>query len=337
MRDLLLLMRAPLAATAAANALVGLLLARSPAAPWTPDALGGAFCLALASCCLYWAGMVLNDLFDLERDRELHPGRPLPAGRVRPATAAGLGGGLLVAGGGLAAAAGALGGGGALRGLVGAGALAACVLAYDGFLKRFRVPGALAMGACRGANALLGPIAFGVWSPVAPLGPGGWALVYAVLLTWYVAALTGVSTLEDEEGSPAQIGLAFGATGAAPVAAGALTLLPGGWSPLGWLGFGLLAGRVVREAGAARAEGTRARGGRMTIALLKGLWLFDLGALLAGLGTGEATRVQLGLGLASLGALFAAGSLARRALFGPPPGPTAGPTSGGGQGAPPLS
>ena len=42
-----------------------------------------------------------------------------------------------------------------LHGLAAAGAVAICVLAYDAVLKRFRLPGAVAMGACRGANALV--------------------------------------------------------------------------------------------------------------------------------------------------------------------------------------
>lgn len=321
MRDLLLLARAPLAATAAANALVGLLLAR-PAGPWDARALAGALALALASCCLYWAGMALNDVFDLERDRSLHPTRPIPAGRVSRAGGALFGAALLAGGLALGAAAGALlaGAAGALRGLAGAGAVAACVLLYDGWLKRWRLPGSLAMGACRGVNALVGPLAAGALSAPLELGApgGGLALAYAALLTFYVAALTGVSTLEDEDAPRTRVALAFGATAAAPLAAAALTLVPGGASPLALLGWGPLVWRVAREGAAAAREGTRTRGGRMTIALLRGLWALDLGALLAGLAGAPAAVLAAGLG--ALAALFALGALARRALFGPPPG-----------------
>src|SRR5262245_60563766 len=54
--------------------------------------------LLLASACLYSGGMVWNDLFDVEQDRQERPFRPLPSGRVRPREALRLGTGLLAAG-----------------------------------------------------------------------------------------------------------------------------------------------------------------------------------------------------------------------------------------------
>src|SRR5271170_6485926 len=95
LRDVLRLVRAPLAATAIADGLAGYLLATvrfaedtgsspvlEPIADVKPLLLA-----ALASTALYWAGMALNDYFDLERDRKVYPQRPLPSGRV-PATLA---------------------------------------------------------------------------------------------------------------------------------------------------------------------------------------------------------------------------------------------------------
>ena len=38
--------------------------------------------LAAASALLYSAGMVLNDVFDVELDRQEQPYRPLPSGRI---------------------------------------------------------------------------------------------------------------------------------------------------------------------------------------------------------------------------------------------------------------
>src|SRR2546423_1408094 len=64
-----------------------------------------------SSACLYGAGMVWNDYFDLEQDRKERPFRPLPSGRIRPAAAARLGAALLAAGLALAAASGWTGGG----------------------------------------------------------------------------------------------------------------------------------------------------------------------------------------------------------------------------------
>ena len=74
----------------------GLLLSRWPA-----------FLLLLgASACLYMAGMVFNDYFDIEQDRRERPDRPIPSGAVSARHAALLGAFLLTAGVGLAAVAG---------------------------------------------------------------------------------------------------------------------------------------------------------------------------------------------------------------------------------------
>ena len=43
--------------------------------------------LIAASAALYLAGMVLNDVFDIELDREEQPYRPLPSGRISLAAA----------------------------------------------------------------------------------------------------------------------------------------------------------------------------------------------------------------------------------------------------------
>src|SRR5438094_447674 len=54
--------------------------------------------LPAASACLYSAGMVWNDFFDLEQDRRERPFRPLPSGEIHPRQAAVLGTLLLLAG-----------------------------------------------------------------------------------------------------------------------------------------------------------------------------------------------------------------------------------------------
>ena len=74
---------------------------------------------------LYASGTALNDVFDLEVDRDERPGRPLPSGRVSTRTAAWLGGLGLVIGPALALASGS-----AASGVV-AAILAGCILAYD--------------------------------------------------------------------------------------------------------------------------------------------------------------------------------------------------------------
>ena len=71
------LMRLPNVFTAMADVAMGFLFTHPSLEPL------GVFCLLLlSSSCLYTAGMVLNDVFDLEMDRRERPQRPLPSGRM---------------------------------------------------------------------------------------------------------------------------------------------------------------------------------------------------------------------------------------------------------------
>ncbi len=121
--------------------------------------------LIAASAALYLAGMVLNDVFDIELDRDEQPYRPLPSGRISLRAARRLGWNLLSIGVMLAAAATVL-----LErvpsahadslfiawrpALVAAG-LAVLIVLYNAGMKR-TVLGPLAMGGCRTLNVLLG-------------------------------------------------------------------------------------------------------------------------------------------------------------------------------------
>jgi len=114
--------------------------------------------LCLASGCLYTAGMVLNDVFDIEQDRRERPNRPLPSRRISPAVARAVGFGLLVTGIALGGLTGYLPGVSATfpwRAGVVAALVAVCVVLYDVVLKRYIV-GPLFMGLCRFFNVLLG-------------------------------------------------------------------------------------------------------------------------------------------------------------------------------------
>jgi|SRR5262245_8685033 len=104
--------------------------------------------LVLASGCLYTAGMVWNDYFDLEEDKRDRPFRPLPSGRISVRSAIWIGTGLLTVGWACAALTGRAG---ALIAL----ALVAAILLYDARLKRTPA-GPLGMALCRFLNVLLG-------------------------------------------------------------------------------------------------------------------------------------------------------------------------------------
>ncbi|MFI7279108.1 SCO3242 family prenyltransferase [Micromonospora chersina] len=135
-------------------------LVRAPAALSVPgDVLSGAAAagtldrrtpaLAGASVLLYWAGMAANDWADRRLDAVERPERPIPSGRIRPATALGVAAGLTAAG---LAVAGAAGG---RRATAVAVPLAATIWGYD-LLAKNTAAGPAVMAACRGLDVLLG-------------------------------------------------------------------------------------------------------------------------------------------------------------------------------------
>jgi 4-hydroxybenzoate polyprenyltransferase len=182
------LLRIPNHATAVADVLAGWLvvtgareIAPLPAEFW---------CVAVSSICLYGAGMVLNDVYDLEVDREERPERPLPSGLLRPASAAAFGGCLLVAGVAAAIAAAVISGHPAVA-AVGV-LLAAAVWLYDRHAKP-TAAGPAVMGSCRALNWLLGMTAAG-----GPVATHQWLIPVGMGL--YVAGITLFS--RDEAGEP---------------------------------------------------------------------------------------------------------------------------------------
>jgi 4-hydroxybenzoate polyprenyltransferase len=172
LRDYAQLVRLPNLPTALADICLGALAAHALPKHGLSFAV-----LLLASGCLYSAGMVWNDYFDVEQDRRERSFRPLPSGRVSPKQAFRLGIALFVAGVLLAALAG-------MTSLWIAVCLVGAILAYDGWLKRTWA-GPLAMGACRFLNVLLGVSACG--SLLWPRGAHVALVVglYIVGVTWF--------------------------------------------------------------------------------------------------------------------------------------------------------
>jgi 4-hydroxybenzoate polyprenyltransferase len=136
--------------------------------------------LLAASASLYSAGMVLNDVLDLEQDLRERPGRPIPSGRIARPFAVRLAVGLLclgvLCGGGVSLAT------GDVRPVAVAAALCLAVVLYDGPLKRTPLA-PLVMGSCRTLNVLLGM----------SLAPQAWQATHfgtAVGLGLYIAGVT---------------------------------------------------------------------------------------------------------------------------------------------------
>lgn len=141
--------------------------------------------LLLATTGLYGGGVVFNDVFDAQLDREERPERPIPSGRASRSEAIWLGSLLLV--GGILAAARVSLLAMAIAILVGLSALL-----YDAVSKHHLISGPLNMGICRGGNLLLG------MSVVPTALSQRWWL--ALLPIVYIAAITAISQGEVRGG-----------------------------------------------------------------------------------------------------------------------------------------
>ena len=161
------------------------------------DFLGPLFLLLLSSACLYSAGMVWNDWFDLEQDMRERPHRPIASGRVSRTAAFRLGVVLMVLGVGFAYLADVVNGKSWLSTQL-ALLLVVAIFVYDGLVKRTWIA-PYAMGTCRFLNVLLGLSVLGQADPGMP----GWLLaltigVYIVGVTWFArteARMSKQSTL----------------------------------------------------------------------------------------------------------------------------------------------
>lgn len=196
------LVRVPNTLTACADVLAGFSIA---VGPWF--AIHGiAVSLLLmcsASVCLYWAGMVLNDVHDIEADRIQRRKGPLVDGRIYIQTAAIAGWVLLFTGVLLAGVSSYLlpdPSNTSTRNpskwlVVGIGSLLAMVIAaYDSRLKA-TIFGPLLMGMCRGLNLLLG-ISLG-WCLVWPRD-SDW-IVIAVAVFGHVGFVMGITLAARRE------------------------------------------------------------------------------------------------------------------------------------------
>lgn len=197
------------------------------------DPVGRFVLVVLAGVSLYWGGMVLNDVFDIDRDRRERPARPIPAGQIPLGHAKAAGWGLLCLGVVLAASSGYLPAENlvatwvpAVVGIV----LASMIVAYDGPLKATPLA-PVAMGSCRFLSFLLGA------SPALNVigdGPLFPEYVIAIALGFgiYVMGITAMARHEATGGPSANLsrGLVLMIIGAAVLAFAPQTAgNPAGW------------------------------------------------------------------------------------------------------------
>lgn len=186
------LFRIPNIFTAFADILLGFFFTHRGFGPATELLL-----LCVASGLMYTAGMVLNDVFDVEVDRQERPERPLPSGQIPLAFARLLGFAMLLFGCGTAWLVSMFASDPRPGGI--ATALALMVVAYDAVLKKTPL-GPLAMGACRMLNVLLGmSVLDGSWETSHYLVAGG--------LGVYITGVTIFARQEAEESSRVGLGL----------------------------------------------------------------------------------------------------------------------------------
>jgi 4-hydroxybenzoate polyprenyltransferase len=211
------LVRLPNVFTAVADIALGALAAGALPSRWLAFIM-----LALTSACLYSAGMVWNDYFDIEQDKKERPFRPLPSGRISSGEAVRIGIALFTSGLLLALFAGWLlslwrepeeGRNLLWTHLILALILIAAILLYDGCLKR-TAAGPIGMGTCRFLNVLLGLSIAG--------SVGGWRNVHlAAIVGVYIVGVTWFARTEARTSNQRMLIAA-----ASVMAAGLLLALP---------------------------------------------------------------------------------------------------------------
>lgn len=169
------LTRFPLALTAATDSVAGYLLTAA-----RPD-VSKLLLFAGSSFCLYSGGVALNDVVDSDRDKTLHPGRPIPSGRVNKNIALVIANILLIAGVLLATLTSRFG---FFCGI----AIANLIVSYNYGTKHLGIIGALNMGLTRGLNLLMGGIEI----------QSSTLFICSGILAIYVFFLTFLSLLEEK-------------------------------------------------------------------------------------------------------------------------------------------
>lgn len=264
------LFRLPNVFTAIADVIMGWLFAGG-FSQWPGDGviIGRFVCALLASATMYTAGMVLNDVFDLEVDRKERPNRPLPSGKISLAAANLWGWGLLIAGLLFAIAAALLNGDAfstfvSWRVIVIALLLAACIILYNAWAKK-SIFGSFVMGACRFFNVLLGVSAAAiVWVENDIVTTNVWLLhftpaefVVAAAIGVYIIGVTVFARNEAEDQSGMlllSLGLLIMIGGYTllavfPLVEGGMERLAKAWSYQWWLILvGLLSVTMIRRA-----------------------------------------------------------------------------------------
>ncbi|HEY3242371.1 MAG TPA: UbiA family prenyltransferase [Phycisphaerae bacterium] len=258
LRAWLQLMRIGNVFTAIADVLAGGLFVGA-----VPNDLRRLWVAAGASALLYTAGMILNDVFDIRKDRSERPTRPLPSGAVPLRSAAIVGAAMLLAGWAILATL-------QLSTALAGTALALAIVAYDGAVKNTPAAPAM-MGLCRALNLALGMLIVGT--------PWRWPQYTAVSLMWlYIASVTLFARREAGVSTLVRLAVGSAGVGAAIVGVALIALLHPARATAPWLVWLACAGLLLLLAiPAGRALRSRAPQNVQTavISFIFGLVLFD--------------------------------------------------------------
>jgi 4-hydroxybenzoate polyprenyltransferase len=193
------LVRIPNTLTSCADVLAGMCIAGGVANHFGYHPVP-AILMSVSSICFYWAGMVWNDIFDVDQDRQQGRAGPLVTGRISPASARNAGWALSWIGIALCFGTPMIYASAmktdvswriAVPGVVGL-CLAVAIYGYDGPCKKSPLAPWI-MGLCRGLNMLLG-VAMVV--AIAPLTLGG---AVGAVLTGHVLYVTGLTIAARRE------------------------------------------------------------------------------------------------------------------------------------------
>jgi 4-hydroxybenzoate polyprenyltransferase len=196
------LLRLPNLLTVPGDPLVGFVIVAGAGFSWANPALWAAMG---ASVLLYAAGLIHNDLCDLAEDRRDRPNRPLACGAISKRSAIAVMILLVAAAMGIIVTA---CGEHYVTPLLVCVLLACTILAYNAMFKRWVIPGAIAMGLCRGLSFLLGvAAALPYLDPsAAEVGPAGVFSVMAVVSLIWILYIAGVTILASRETKPQRLG-----------------------------------------------------------------------------------------------------------------------------------
>ncbi len=262
----------------------------------------GPWLILLASACLYLSGMLWNDVVDLERDRHLHPERPLPSGRIGllPAIVVGV---LLTVAAPMAA----------FAAQTWTGLSLACLVLALSFLYNLGckgVPGLapLSMAAVRAAHACFALLLVGDLAQISLVDEsGGWRIPpYALLLGGWVLGVTWISELESRQGRRWEL-IAAGCLLAAILVVAVARVVTAPWLRSLWQGGD--AGPILAVASVALTAGLAIAAGTITgVPLLR--------ALRSGSRADTGAAVAAGLGaMILLDAALAAAGQPKMAVF----------------------